>query len=119
MAATFHLAATLPDFEAVDVEGIPARINALLEEARAVVARITEQGGEDWDRLWLPLEEQADALDRVWSPLRHLHAVRDSEALRQAYEAVLPEWTRYHTELGRSEERRVGKERTRRYDRQC
>lgn len=102
MAATFHLAATLPDFDAVDVEGIPARINALLEEARAVVARITEQGGEDWDRLWLPLEEQADALDRVWSPLRHLHAVRDSEALRQAYEAVLPEWTRYHTELGQN-----------------
>jgi aspartyl-tRNA(Asn)/glutamyl-tRNA(Gln) amidotransferase subunit A len=37
-----------------------------------------------WDGLVAPLEYQLDRVSRVWAPVRHLHSVLSSEALRMA-----------------------------------
>jgi oligopeptidase A len=51
----------------------------------------------------LPLENLSDHLHRVWAPVSHLHAVKNSPALRAAYNACLPVLARYETEIGQDE----------------
>jgi oligopeptidase A len=50
-----------------------------------------------------PLEELDDRLNKTWSPVRHLHSVLDSAALRVAYNACLPKLSDYHTEVSQHE----------------
>ncbi|MFN3785891.1 MAG: oligopeptidase A, partial [Thiothrix sp.] len=52
-----------------------------------------------WNSLVLPLNTASNRLERVWSPVSHLNAVVNSDALRQAYNANLPRLSDYHTEL--------------------
>jgi len=47
----------------------------------------------------LPLEELGDRLSRVWGPISHLHAVRNSPELRAVYNKCLPALSRYQTEI--------------------
>jgi oligopeptidase A len=53
--------------------------------------------------LILPLEESEARLGSFWSPVRHLHSVADTEALRAAYRACQPKLTDYATEMGQNE----------------
>ncbi len=48
-----------------------------------------------------------DRLNRIWSPVRHLNAVMDSEALRAAYNACLPKLSAYATEMGQNRFRAI------------
>ena len=44
-----------------------------------------------------------ERIGRAWGQVAHLHAVMDSPALREAYNANLPKITQYWTELGQNE----------------
>lgn len=55
-----------------------------------------------WNNLVLPLHTANNRLERAWSPVSHLNAVLNSDALRQAYNANLPRLSDYHTELGQN-----------------
>ena len=50
-----------------------------------------------------PLEELQHRISRTWSPVSHLNAVLNSEALRASYNACLPLLSAYHTDLAQSE----------------
>ncbi|MGH8231456.1 MAG: M3 family metallopeptidase, partial [Steroidobacteraceae bacterium] len=50
-----------------------------------------------------PLEELRHRLGKVWSPITHLNAVMNSEALHSAYNACLPLLSEYQTDLAQSE----------------
>ena len=49
-------------------------------------------------------ERLEQRLNRVWSPVSHLHAVADSPALREAYDAALEKITDFSAELGQNRE---------------
>ncbi|MCB1575817.1 MAG: M3 family metallopeptidase, partial [Xanthomonadales bacterium] len=49
-------------------------------------------------------ERLDDRLSRVWAPVSHLHGVRDSEALRQAYSAAQEKIVAFQTALGQNRE---------------
>ncbi len=88
--------ARLPNFSSIDPASIAASIGELLKtneiELDALIARDDSAG---WEELCAPLEALNDRLSRAWSPIRHLHSVADSDALRSAYNSVLPEVIRY------------------------
>ncbi|HQU09844.1 MAG TPA: hypothetical protein PLV25_07785, partial [Opitutales bacterium] len=48
-----------------------------------------------WDTLIVPLDQLSDELERFWSPISHLHAVSNTAALRDCYEACLPQLSAY------------------------
>ena len=50
-----------------------------------------------------PLENATERLSRAWGQVEHLHAVLDSPALREAYNASLPKITQFWTELGQNQ----------------
>ena len=94
----------LPRFSEIRPEHVAPAIDQLLGEGRAAVAQVTAPTVPDaWDAFITPLEDANERLSRAWGQVAHLHAVLDSPALRDAYNASLPSVTQYWTELGHNE----------------
>ncbi|QKT03683.1 oligopeptidase A [Ectothiorhodospiraceae bacterium 2226] len=93
--------AGLPAFSQIRPEHVEPAIDQILADNRAAREALLAQAGPyTWDNLVAPLEALEDRLERAWSPVGHLNAVVNSEALRAAYNACLPKLSAYATELG-------------------
>jgi oligopeptidase A len=94
----------LPRFESIEPNRIKATISELtalnLQKINALLSQTTPY---TWDNLMQPLEDMSDELNKAWSPISHLHSVKESEALRLAYNETLPILTDYHTQLSQNE----------------
>ena len=53
-----------------------------------------------WENVVVPLAEALDRFDRAWSAVRHLNAVVNTPALRDAFHANLPKVSAFYAELG-------------------
>ncbi len=94
-------ATDLPCFAAIQPEHVEPALDQVLAANRAELERLLAANTVYcWDNLIHPLEELDDRLNKAWSPVSHLQAVRDSESLRAAYNACLPKLSAYHSELG-------------------
>ncbi|MEN8107774.1 MAG: oligopeptidase A [Pseudomonadota bacterium] len=94
----------LPPFSKIKPEHVEPAIDQLLAECRARVKQLlADNSVYNWDNLIEPLEAMDDRLSRAWSPVGHLNAVVNSEALREAYNACLPRLSEYGTEMGQNE----------------
>ena len=90
----------LPPFDAFTPEHIEPALEHVLAEARARIQRLTEgDEGFTWNNLVMPVEREIDRVNRIWGPLRHLHAVSGSDELRAVHDRCLPEISRFHTDL--------------------
>ena len=95
---------TLPRFSAIEPQHVVPAIESVLAANRDAIARLLETNDElTWDTLVQPLEDLADRLARVWSPVSHMNSVVNSPALREAYNTCLPLLSEYATELGQNE----------------
>ena len=96
-------AAELPLFRSIEPRHVVPAVEALLAEYQARVdALCADPAARDWDSLLQPLEDMEDRLDRAWSPVDHLHSVKDSPALREAYGEALERITDFSSELGQN-----------------
>lgn len=94
-------ASDLPCFDRIKAEHVEPALDRVLAENRAAITALLQTSDPySWEHTLLPLEELGDRLNRVWSPVKHLHSVADGEALRAAYSACLPKLSDYATELG-------------------
>jgi len=94
----------LPAFHLIRPEHVEPAIDARLAECRATIERLTREiEVPTWENFIEPLDEVDDRLNRTWSPVGHLNAVLNSEALRAAYNACLPKLSEYGTEVGQNE----------------
>jgi oligopeptidase A len=94
----------LPLFNSVDPARIPTQMGELLEKNRQTLNTLLNQAGPyTWENLMQPLEEMGDELSKAWSPISHLHAVKETEALRKSYNEILPILTQYQTDLAQNE----------------
>ena len=95
----------LPPFSEIRPEHVEPAIDWLLAENRRRIAALLDAVGEHptWENFIEPLEEWEDELERAWSPVSHLNAVMNNDALREAYNACLPKLSDYATEMGQNE----------------
>ena len=93
--------AGLPRFDEIKPEHVAPAIDELLAAGRAAVAAAAG-ARPTWDEFVAPLEDANERLGRAWGQVAHLHAVMDSPALREAYNAALPRVSQYWTELGQN-----------------
>ncbi|EKN4687519.1 oligopeptidase A [Yersinia ruckeri] len=92
---------SLPPFSAIHPEDIVPAVQSALDECRQSVERVVAQAGPfTWDNLCQPLAESDNRLSRIWSPVGHLNAVKNSPELRTAYEQSLPLLSEYGTWVG-------------------
>jgi oligopeptidase A len=95
----------LPPFTAIQPAHVEPAIDEVLNDNRAAIARLLGGGqAYTWSGLVEPLEELADRLRRVWSPVGHMNSVVNGPELRAAYNACLPKLSDYATELGQNED---------------
>jgi len=93
----------LPRFDAIRPEHVRPAITKLLVENRALVQRLGEEDvPATWDGFVVPLTDTNEHLSRAWGIVGHLHAVQDVPEWREAYNAMLPEVTRFYSELGQN-----------------
>ena len=93
----------LPRFGAIAPEHVAPAIRQLLEENRALVARISAPDvAATWADFVMPLTDGGERLSRAWGIVGHLHSVNDIPPWREAYNAMLPEVTNYYSELGQN-----------------
>ncbi|MFL0798654.1 MAG: oligopeptidase A [Cellvibrionaceae bacterium] len=96
---------TLPAFNSIQAEHIVPAIESIIADNRAALEQqLNELSGADavgisWANLVEPLEAREDRLSKAWSPISHLHGVKNSEALREAYGKALTLLTEYGTEM--------------------
>jgi oligopeptidase A len=92
----------LPRFAEIEPGHVAPAIDELLAQGRAAIASVTSAPAT-WEAFVAPLEDANERIGRAWGQVSHLHAVMDSPALREAYNANLPKITQYWTELGQNE----------------
>jgi len=91
----------LPAFSAIRPDHVNPALDQVLADYRAEVERlVADPGARDFARLMAPLEHWEERVGRVFSPVSHLHGVKDSPELREAYGTAIEKLTEHSTELG-------------------
>ncbi|MDX7987341.1 oligopeptidase A [Xenorhabdus sp. 12] len=91
----------LPKFSAIEPKYVVPAVKETLANYRQVIEKIlSENSTFTWDNLCQPISEEKDKLSRVWSPVDHLNAVKNSPELREAYEQSLPLLSEFDTWVG-------------------
>jgi oligopeptidase A len=93
----------LPPFPRISAADVEPALTAVLAEARTEIAAIAAREPPSFATVVEPLEELHHRVARAWSPVSHLNAVLNSEALRTAYNACLPLLSAYQTDLAQNE----------------
>ncbi|MGQ3889303.1 M3 family metallopeptidase [Legionella sp. CNM-1927-20] len=94
----------LPKFSQVKPDTFVEQLDTLLQENLQKIAELLKQRQPfTWHSLMQPLEEMEDFLERFWSPMSHLHAVVNSKALRDCYQACLPKLSAYEAAIGHND----------------
>ena len=95
----------LPPFDRIRPEHVEPAIDRILAGNRRHVADLLASNKTySWVNLVQPMEDMEELLHRLWSPVNHLNAVVNTDALRAAYNACLPKLSEYETELGQNEQ---------------
>ncbi|MDD5175237.1 MAG: M3 family metallopeptidase [Sterolibacterium sp.] len=93
----------LPRFDAIQPEHVAPAIMQLVAVNRALVERLADPAKPaSWAGFVAPLIDGGEQLSRAWGIVGHLHSVNDIPPWREAYNAMLPEVTRFHSELGQN-----------------
>ena len=93
----------LPPFPRIGAADVEPGVRALLTEARTEIDGIAAREQPSFATVVEPLEDLLHRVARAWSPVSHLNAVLNSEALRAAYNACLPLLSAYQTDLAQNE----------------
>src|SRR5580658_231036 len=93
----------LPQFLQIRAEHIEPAVRELLDSSRARLGELAGIAKPTFANVVEPLEELQHRVSRTWSPVSHLNAVLNSDALRAGYNACLPLLSAYQTDLAQSE----------------
>jgi oligopeptidase A len=92
-----------PRFDLIRTEHVVPAIRQLLTDLGHELDQLESQAQPTWEGLVEPLERLDDRLSVSWGIVGHLMGVKNSEALRQAYQEVQPEVVQFSLRLGQSQ----------------
>jgi oligopeptidase A len=94
---------SLPAFSAIKPEHVLPAIQATLADHRQRIdALVADSQPRSFATTMLPQEAMDYELQRIWSPVNHLHAVADSEALRAAHAEAEQLLSEYGAQMGQN-----------------
>lgn len=92
----------LPPFKDITPEQIVPAFHQLLPELEQELATLEANVKPTWSSLVEPLERLVERLNWSWGIVNHLMGVKNSPALREAYETVQPQVVQFFNKLGQS-----------------
>lgn len=94
----------LPTFDQIRAEHVEPAIDHIIAEQRRRIEAFLDSGlSPNFENFVLLLDSMAERLNRIWSPVSHMNAVVNNEALRKAYNNCLTKLSAFSTELGQNE----------------
>ncbi len=91
-----------PNFGCIEPVHVEPAVDAVMKKANAELAELEQASPTGWDELMVPLEKLGNRIERVWGVTGHLHAVRNSAPLREAYQKAQPHVVQFLHNLGQS-----------------
>ena len=95
-------ASSLPRFDAIQTEHVEPGVFALVKEVAATLDELEAEAKPTWEGVVEPIERMQDRLGFGWGVVEHLMSVKNSEALRVAYEKAEPEVVKLSMRIGQS-----------------
>lgn len=93
-----------PQFSKFDTEEFVSELDNLLQtHLQKIKTLIQPDSTHTWESLMNPLDEMEDELEKLWSPMSHLHAVANSKSLRECYQICLPKLSAYESAIGHNQ----------------
>ena len=94
----------LPRFGEIGPEAVEPAVRLLLEELAAELEALEASAPRGYEQIIGPLEAINDRLAFSWGIVGHLMGVQNSDALREAHDAVQPDVVAFGLRLGQSQE---------------
>ncbi|MEY3172108.1 MAG: Oligopeptidase [Planctomycetota bacterium] len=93
----------LPLYDRIQPGDVQPAATEMLSRCRALLRHAENTPDSSWQSLMEPLEKIDILFEYGWSPVGHLLSVANSDALREAHDAVLSEIVNFGLELRQSE----------------
>ena len=95
--------APFPAFDRIEPSDVVPAIGSILRDAQARLEQLETQIEPTWAGLLRPLAELDVLFERSWGAVSHLFGVKNSDALRSAYEEVLGDVVAFGLRVSQSE----------------
>ncbi|MBM3263925.1 MAG: M3 family metallopeptidase [candidate division Zixibacteria bacterium] len=92
----------IPVFDRIDVSHIEPAVRAVLDRSERRLAALETDRPDTWAGLMDELERIDDEVSRVWGVVSHLHGVKNSPPLRNAYQTLLTDVVKFGNRMGQS-----------------
>ncbi len=92
----------LPDFARIEPAHVLPAVREAIRLGTEGIAHLEKISEPTWENFVLPLRNLTRRLDRVWGAVGHLMGVKNSDALRAAYEEAESEVVRFRLELSQN-----------------
>jgi len=93
----------IPRFNDIRAEHIQPALETIINDNRAAIEALIEQGTANWEHFVQPFEELDERLSRMWDAASHLNSVLDDETFRDSYRNCLPLISDYTTDIAQDE----------------
>jgi oligopeptidase A len=93
----------LPLFSQIDTQDIVPTIKKAIENCKAVIEDVVENGQVTYAQVVERIEDTDDVLSKMWSPIGHMNSVVSSDKLREAHDACLPMLSEFGTWVGQNQ----------------
>lgn len=97
------LRSELPLFDKIRPAHVLPALDSVLESNQKEIDRLTEVESPTWDSFMAPLEMLDENIQRIWGPVTHINAVKNSDELRPIYQEGVQKVAAYHAELAQNE----------------
>ena len=94
--------AVFPRFDLIQPAHVVPAMRRVLAELEQHLEQLEREAQPTWESLVEPLERLGDRLSVTWGIVGHLMGVKNSDALRAAYEEIQPDVVRFALRLGQS-----------------
>ncbi len=93
----------LPPFQEITAEHVVPAIEQLLVTVNGELTELETKLLPTWEGLVEPIDKVSEKLTWAWGAVGHLMGVKNSDALRAAYEQIQPEVVKFFMRLGQSQ----------------
>jgi oligopeptidase A len=92
------------EFKIDNLEQFPKDLESLLASQLKMIEVITKSSESSYLSVMKPLQDLDEELGNFFTPLSHLNSVENSEATQKAYEASLPQLSKFSSTVAQNEE---------------
>ncbi|MDA1230442.1 MAG: M3 family metallopeptidase [Planctomycetota bacterium] len=94
----------LPAYDRIQPDHIESAVEIVLARCREILAQVEGSTESSWSALMDPMHEVDQLFEYGWSPVGHLLSVANSDPLREAHDAAMPQIVEFSLQLRQSEE---------------